>query len=120
MMLATGAASATADDHRQRSSEPAEFACVHYAHTMQRPALLLATHHAVSALDALAWLITRSCDIAEQLDAEPRRQVRHRMLAATLQEELLRDLRERCPVTIEIADPETRFELTVRTCAETA
>ncbi|MFD0033812.1 hypothetical protein ACFVJK_37390 [Streptomyces sp. NPDC127172] len=87
---------------------------------MQRPALLLATHGAANALDALAWLITRSCAIAEQLDAEPRRQVRHRMLSATLQEEILRDLQDRRPVTIEIADPETRFELTIRPYAETA
>ncbi|MGW6357965.1 hypothetical protein ACWFR5_23055 [Streptomyces sp. NPDC055092] len=61
----------------------------------------------------LAWLISRSCDIAEQLDTESRRQVRHRMLASPLEDELLRDLQERCPVTIEIADPETRFELSI-------
>ncbi|MFF1690782.1 hypothetical protein [Streptomyces sp. NPDC058254] len=74
----------------------------------------------MNALDALAWLVTRSCHIAEQLDPEPGRQVRHRMLAPTLQHELLRDLQDSSPVTIEIADPETLFELSIRRHAETA
>ncbi|MFE4719422.1 hypothetical protein ACFRLW_23860 [Streptomyces sp. NPDC056728] len=119
MMLALGAALATADDDPHRSSEPADFACVHYAHTMRRPPLILATHHAASALDAFAWLIGRSCHIADQLDTEPRRQVRHRMLTTVVQEGLLRHLQKRCPVTIEIADPDTRFELSIRPCATT-
>ncbi|MFE4256412.1 hypothetical protein ACFRU3_44755 [Streptomyces sp. NPDC056910] len=118
MILAPGAASTTAYDDPHRPAEPADFACVHYAHTLQRPPLLLATYRAVNALDALAWLINRSCDIAEQLDTEPRRQVGHRMLAPLLQDELLRDLQERCPITIEIADPETRFELSIYLHAE--
>ncbi|MGW4389467.1 hypothetical protein [Streptomyces sp. NPDC004685] len=36
------------------------------------------------------------------------------MLEPALQDELLHDLQECCFVTIEIADPETLFELTIR------
>ncbi|WP_432180065.1 hypothetical protein [Streptomyces sp. NBC_00063] len=114
MTRALAAGSAVPRDDPHRPARASGLDCVHHAHTRLQPPLLLATHRAVNAFAALSWLIACSCHIADQLDAEPRRQVRQRMLKPALQDELLHDLQESCFVTIEIADPETLFELTIR------
>ena len=96
------------------SATSAGYTCINLGHTAQRQPLLLDAQHAANAYDALAWLVTRGCHIAEQLDTEPRRQVQHQVLGHALQQGLLQHLRTLHAVTLEIADPETVFELSIR------
>jgi hypothetical protein len=112
MTLAFDASAAPSSDERPLA--PAYFECLHYAHTAPQPPLLLATHRVAGPYDALGWVITRGCHIAEQIDAEPRRQLHARVLAPELQRELPSGMRESRIVTLEIAAPDILFELSVR------
>lgn len=90
------------------------YRCLQVVHHQQRPPLTLAIYLSASTGDAVAWLITRSRSIAEQLDPGPRRQLHARVVAPDLQHHILRHVHEGRHVHLEIADAETVYELSVR------
>ncbi|MFF1400588.1 hypothetical protein ACFVZD_43450 [Streptomyces sp. NPDC058287] len=113
MTLTLGVPTTAAPQQRHLIGGTAGFDCVHYAHILERrKPVLLAMQHRPDATDALSLLITRSCHIAEQLEVEPRRWNAARSPATSRWRFCVTFARAR-PVTVEIADPVTLYELTI-------
>ncbi|MGP3777030.1 hypothetical protein ACTWJ8_39980 (plasmid) [Streptomyces sp. SDT5-1] len=91
-----------------------DYECINTAHLHGRSAVELACCRTTTAIDALTWLIVRGFHIAEQLDTEPRRQLQAYLLAPALQDDLLTRICALHTVTLEIADPETLYELRIQ------
>jgi hypothetical protein len=96
------------------------FACTHRAHLAASPTrvLYLAARRLDAPDTALAWLLERCHQIADQLDPRPARRLRLRTAHADFWATAERGLWHRGHFTVDIADPETVHELRVQQIRE--